>query len=293
LSPAFAPALGPYRDGARAVILGDLQPTSRLEFWRESNDRERAILVAAIAAERPDWIAVVGDLVFDGAAPAQWARFDALTAAWDGLPVLGAIGNHETWGGRRGVEGYFARLPLVAGRHWYHVTYGPLAIVVLDSNEGVLDHDEWAAQRAFLVETLAALDADPAIRGVAVLVHHPPFTNSRLTRDDAGVQRDLVPPFVRARKTILMQSGHVHSHERFRRDGKLFVVSGGGGGPRVKLAVGDARRHRDDLHDGPALRDFHYIVYGFGPDGLAAEVRGLAKGGDAVRTIDSFAAPYP
>jgi hypothetical protein len=107
------------------------------------------------------------------------------------------------------------------------------------------------------------------------------------------VQRFIVPPFVRADKTLAMLSGHVHSYERFMRSGKLFVVTGGGGGPRAKLNAGSDRRHSDDLFAGPALRDFNFVLFTVASSGLTAEVMGLPKGGTSFSRVDRFSLPFP
>jgi hypothetical protein len=57
--------------------------------------------------------------------------------------------------------------------------------------------------------------------------------------------------------------------------------------------TGDARRHKGDRFDGPALRDFNFTVYALGARGIDADVRGVAKGADAVRTIDRFTMEWP
>jgi 3',5'-cyclic AMP phosphodiesterase CpdA len=286
-----------FHEGARIVVVGDLQRTAPLlEFWREQNDAERAQVVAAIAAERPDLVVVTGDCVFDGASDGQWSAFERLTASWraGGLPVASAFGNHEYWGGRAAAEAHvFPRFPLDAGRHWFVIAFGPLRIVVLDSNAGELGAADWGAEVAWYGATLTAFDADTTVRGVLVAFHHAPFSNSTVTDDDADVQRDLVPPFARAKKTLAMLNGHVHSYERFAKDGKTYVVSGGGGGPRAELQVGDARRHPDDLYDGPAIRELNYATYAIADDGVRAEVHGLARGGSTWRVIDRFGMAWP
>jgi Calcineurin-like phosphoesterase len=293
----FSGALPAFAMGERFIVAGDLQRTSWLErlAGRESNDPERARVVAAIAAERPAFLALTGDLVFDGASETQWADLDDLTAPLRraAIPVYSALGNHEYWAGREGEAHFFARFPHLDHHHGYTLAHGPLRLVVLDSNRGEIDESDWQAEIAWYGATLAAFDADPAVRGVIVLLHHPPYTNSTVTGDEPDVQRDVVPPFSRARKTLVMHSGHVHSYERFARGSKLFVVSGGGGGPRARLAQGPARRHPDDLFAGPELRDFTFVLYAVLPGGIEAEVRGLPKGGEAFSTIDRFALPWP
>lgn len=284
----------PQKSG-RIAVVADLQRTSTLEFWRESNDPERAALVQALAAARPDAVFVVGDLVFDGGSARHWADLDALMAPVRdaGIPAFAAFGNHEYWGGRAGERHLFARFPHLAGRHWYEVAYGPIRILIVDSNIDELTPAEWDAQLRWYEATLQRLDADPLARAVLVLAHHPPYTNSTVTGDELHVQRHLVPPLLRSRKALALISGHVHNHERFQRGGKLFIVSGGGGGPRAALAQGAARRHPDDLARGPALRPFHFLLIEPTPGGLAVEVRGIPKGGSEAAAIDGFVIPWP
>jgi Icc-related predicted phosphoesterase len=290
----FEGELPPFREGGRFAVVGDLQRTSLLEFWRESNDAERGLVVAAIARARPAFLAIVGDLVFDGSSARSWAEFDALTAPLRdaGIPTLAAFGNHEYWGGRGGERHFFARFPGIEGHHWYTVDYGPLRFIVLDSNIDKLPAAAWERQVRWYEEALAAGDRAPEVRGVVVLLHHPPYTNSTVTGDEPHVQRFFVPPFLRAHKTLAMVSGHVHSYERFARAGKTFLVSGGGGGPRAKLATGSARRHPDDLFPGPALRDFNFLLVTVTAMGFTAEVLGLPKEGKVFKTIDRFSMPF-
>jgi hypothetical protein len=249
------------------------------------------MVVAAIAAERPALLAITGDCVFQGSSARQWADFDRLMAPVRdaGIPVIAALGNHEYRGGGDGVRALWARVPLAGARHFYTTDLGPLRIVVLDSNHDRLSAGEWADELEFYRSALAAADGDERVRGVLVLFHHPPFTNSTVTGDDPIVERDLLGPFLAARKTLVLQNGHVHSYERYVRGGKMLVTSGGGGGPRARLATGDDRRHPDDVAGGPALRDFNFVVYTLGPDLLTVETRGLAKGGSSFRVIDRFA----
>lgn len=294
---AFAAKLAWYHEGARVAVVGDLQRTAPfLEFWREQNDAERARVVDAIAGARPDLLVLTGDCVFDGGSDAQWAAFDRLTAPLRAaaIPVVSAFGNHEYWRGRAAADAHvFPRFPLDQGRHWLALAVGPLRIVVLDSNEDELTAEEWSREVAWYETTLDAFEADPGVRGVLVSFHHPPFTNSNVTADELHVQRRLVPPFARAHKTLAMLNGHVHSYERFVRDGKTYVVSGGGGGPRAGLEIGAARRHPDDLYDGSSPRDFNFTLYSVRDAGVAAEVHGLARGAAAWTVIDRFDLPWP
>jgi hypothetical protein len=114
-----------------------------------------------------------------------------------------------------------------------------------------------------------------------------------VTSDAIHVQRDLVPIFSGARKTLAMISGHVHNYERYLRDGKVYLVAGGGGGPRAALREGARRRHSDDLFSGGRIRSFHYLRFHPGPEGIEVDVRGLEKDGTGFDTMERFDLLWP
>jgi hypothetical protein len=286
---------GPGDASRPLAILGDTQRTlwvERLQL-REQNDLERAKLVGDLARQRPGVIAALGDLVSVGSLRSQWESFDDLMEPIRarGIPLLPALGNHDYWGGRRALEHLQARFPQLQRSRWYARRHGVLGLVWLDSNPGPLGRDGWARQKLWLLETLQQMDGDAAVAAVLVFAHHPPFTNSALTRDEKRVQESFLPAFFRSRKALVFASGHVHAYERFRREGRTFLVCGGGGGPRVKLLAGNDRRH-DDLYSGPSPRPFHYLMVEPGESALTVSVQGFGKGEPAVRPIDQFSLPF-
>jgi Icc-related predicted phosphoesterase len=281
------------RSGTFAVV-SDLQRTSGVEIWRESNLGERSLIVSRIADEKPDFLAILGDLVFHGSSPVDWSEFDDLTEPLRraGIPVLPVLGNHDYWLLRSGALGnYFARFPHLSGRHWYEARYGALTILFLDSNQRFLSPEAWTEERTWFEEALARADADPSVSGVLVFLHHPPYTNSTITKDELHVQHAFVPPFAAAKKTLALVAGHVHSYERFHRGGKTYVVSGGGGGPRAALHSGVRRRHADDLFAGPQLRSFHFLRVTPARSEVAFEMVALAKRATEFRVEDRFTLP--
>jgi Icc-related predicted phosphoesterase len=282
-----------YRSG-RFAIVGDLQSTSRIEFWRKPNTTEQAQLIQQIAMEAPDFLAIVGDLVFCGSSAAHWAAFDRLARplCHARVPVLPLLGNHDYWfAPRTALAHFFARFPHLDGRHWFSTTYGPLGLIFLDSNVRRLQALHWRQQSSWYQQELARFEGAADIRGVLVLLHHPPYTNSTLIADDLEVQHAFVPPFQQMRKTLLMVSGHVHSYERYERAGKTFLVTGGGG-PRVKLSTGHRRRHADDRFSGPPLRGFHFLILSPLPSGLEVEMHGLQQPQRVFEVLDRFTLPW-
>jgi hypothetical protein len=284
---AFLPATEEALPGERFALVADLQRTSWLEFWREQTDPERQRIIAEIARERPAFVVLVGDLVFDGSSAAEWGAFDRLCEPLARIPCYGALGNHEFWSFGDHLGRFFARFPHQRPRRWSALRRGPLWLVLLDSNPGAMTKSLWEAQQRWFQETLAAADGDPSVRGVLVLVHHPPFTNSAVTGDSRAVQRAFLPAFFGCVKALAMVSGHAHTCERFERQGRAFLVCGGGGGPRHRLLQGARRRHPDDLVRAPPPRDFHYVLGEVTGEGLALRVLGLPKGGTVFSTLDA------
>jgi 3',5'-cyclic AMP phosphodiesterase CpdA len=268
------------------LVVGDLQRTSLLEVWRESNLAERRALIEAIAREDADFLVLLGDLVFRGDSSSDWDDFDRLTAPLAHLTKYPVLGNHD-YGLRAAtaLKKFRARFPGFVP--YYVQTYGSLRLIFLDSNRSRMA--AWAEQEAWFRDQLLNADGDARVSAVIVFVHHPPFTNSRVSGDDRDVRTTLVPPFMNAKKSRAMISGHVHSYERFERNGKVFIVSGGGGGPRASLHAGARRRHHDDLYGGAHLRPFHYLRVTPRENELLVEARGLEKGGGLIVEIDRFA----
>jgi 3',5'-cyclic AMP phosphodiesterase CpdA len=280
----------------RFAIVGDLQRTSRAELWRESNLPETRLILRQTAAEAPDFVVLLGDLIFRGSSRREWSRFDEVTEPLReaGVPIFPILGNHEYWlTPRPALANYFRRFPDLGSRHWYSLTYGSLRLVLLDSNRRFLPARRWNEQVGWYETEMSRLDADPATRGAVVFVHHPPYTNSTVTSDEDHVQRAFVPAFQRARKSLAMISGHVHSYERFERAGKIYLVAGGGGGPRARLAVGRRVRHADDLFAGPSLRHFHFLLASLSPLGLEIVTRGLEKRATEFQPMDRFLLRFP
>lgn len=279
----------------KIAIVGDTQRTLAVErlVGREQNDAERPRIIAAIAAERPDLVVHLGDAVAFGASAADWKRFDELLSPIRAanIPVFPVLGNHDYWGLRSiAMTNFCSRFP-AADAHWYSQRYGRLALIWLDSNHANLSSEEWERQSHWLKDQLAQADADPSIRAALLFCHHPPFTNSTVTTDDPDVKKTFVPLFNASRKAVAMFCGHTHAYEHFRQDGKTHIVSGGGGGPRPQLLIGDKQRHTD-LFTGPSPRPFHYLVLLPTERGLEVDVKGFDKGEKTIRSIDHFMIAY-
>jgi len=284
------------------AFLGDLQRTSFVERFlcRECNDREQALLLAAIAsrASSLSGLYLLGDQVFWGDRWG-WQHFDHIMAPIreTRLAVRAIAGNHDYWGwGRASPRAHlFQRFPRLEHSAWHCDRIGRLAVVTLDSNDNQLSRSAWAEQAAWLERRLAELDGDPGCWGAVVLAHHPPFTNSPIVSGARVVRESFLRPFLAARKTLAFVTGHAHGYERFREGGKMCVVSGGGGGPRPgRLRRGARMERTDDLcgcPDDPRPLHFLALTVEDSSRGKAVArfvVVGLDTGDDGVRELDRW-----
>lgn len=266
--PVDLPCFPPEPNGTtpgKIVIVGDLQRTTlieRLFLSREQNDKTRQKVVAAIAAEEPDVLLLLGDMVSTGEDERDWEYFDALIAKITRahIPIYAALGNHDYGLIKRGsstLQLCYRRFPRCRNRPDI-VALGAIGLITVDSNFDLISPAVIKEQSRLYRDALARFDADPTIQGVIVASHHPPYTNSSLGSNQDVIEQFAIP-FMAARKTKIFFSGHVHSYERFRSDDKMFVVSGGGGGPRRPVLITPDRQFQNDEYRKGAIRPFHYI----------------------------------
>ncbi|QQS35350.1 MAG: metallophosphoesterase [Ignavibacteriales bacterium] len=267
------------------VVVGDLQRTSFLEkiIGRESNDNERELIINEIANIDPAFMVIVGDLVFDGSSSSHWKEFDELIkpVTEKNIPIYPVLGNHDYWGSNSSaLENFSERFIQFKETYWYEKSFDSLALIFLDSNIDDLTSAEWQNQKQWFETKLKQLDEDNSIIGIIVFLHHPPYTNSKVTTDEEHVKKTFVQAFERSTKTLAMITGHAHVYERFLKNGKTYIVSGGGGGPRVDLKAGVKSIHRDLLVDDPdstAKRPFNFLVVNRSESGIEVKVMGLLK----------------
>jgi 3',5'-cyclic AMP phosphodiesterase CpdA len=257
-----------------------------LECWRPRHDDERRALVRALADERPAFLAHAGDVVCHGSRRADWTRFlaDFEPVFSRGIPCFPAVGNHDYYGpnaaalARRGEV-----FPHVAGRRWFEVRFRSVLLVFLDSNFDELTKAGAGAQDEWFAKTLAAAEADPDLRHVLVVCHHPPYTNAIGLDASAEVRDRFVARLTP--KVRVFAAGHVHSYERFVRNGVQFVVSGGAGGPRRE--VDTAAPRYEDQYRGPRNPAIHYCRFTLDGPALRCDVRMLQPDG-TWSSVDGF-----
>jgi 3',5'-cyclic AMP phosphodiesterase CpdA len=276
------PASATFSVQGPILVLGDTQRTFWLErlIGREQNEAARLALIARMAGEeQPSLLVHLGDLVVYGASDAEWKYFDRLLSPLRerGIPILPVLGNHDYWGSDAVALAHARqRFPELSPHTYYTRRQRGLGLVWLDSNlEGSL-----AEQQARWFEaSLTEFDLDTSVRGVLVFTHHPAYTNGHGREPDDDVRSALLPAFFRATKTVALLSAHVHGYERFSVEGKAFIVSGGGGGPRVQYdRPPDGTPAPVYSPPGGEPRAFHYLVIAEDDEALQVEVKCLSLG---------------
>jgi 3',5'-cyclic AMP phosphodiesterase CpdA len=280
------------------ILVGDTQHIGFWEslywdYWNEHNEKKTKLLLKEISNREPDFILHLGDMTKDGSKKSAWAEFDKDNKPIfeKKIPYYPVFGNHEYFGSSSNMyKNFYQRFPNLEGKKWYSFVYDKIGFILLNTNFGDLSKKDTMAQRLWYLKQLDEMENDESIKKIIVVSHHPPFTNSTIVSPNPEVLKYFANPFIRSNKGILFFSGHCHSYERFSVNGKIFIVSGGGGGPRQKLNIDKNERIYDDQFNGPALRFFHFCEIETSRDSLFFTVNKL-KNDNSFTVTDRFALP--
>lgn len=277
------PDPGPGMDTTRPCIafISDTQEPiifETLVLRKDRNAEATRILFENIVRVRPSSLFILGDLVSIGMYGRTWEAMDRHIdmVRRVPIPVHAILGNHELmFFPSYGEQNFQSRFP-EHRRTGYVRTTDSVAVVLLNSNFGSLSATEQERQTRWYRDTLRAFDGNPAIRSVIVCCHHSPYSNSKIVGSSEPVQRTFVPPYLASRKSVLFLSGHAHTFEHFRRDGKDFLVIGGGGGLQQPLYTGIEQRW-PDLSSPEKGTMFHFLLIQRSADTLTATFSGLRE----------------
>jgi predicted phosphodiesterase len=264
----------------RFIVVGDTQSTSRWEFWRERNDRQRRLVIDEMTRREPAFVVHLGDLTTRGGSEKHWREFDEFHGTFreKKIPYFPVLGNHEFYGNdRRALDYYFSRFPHLEKRRWYGFEWKNVGFILLHAGFSNLTVEQKREQERWYLAELEKFDRDDRIGAILAFCHESPYTNNRVVGASEKSRVSFAKPFTRFRKTALFFSGHSHSYERFEIGGKSFIVSGGGGGPRHKLNIDPDQRRYRDLYSGPALRFFHFCEIEIGEGTLQVKVARLEE----------------
>jgi hypothetical protein len=231
---------GPDVKTFELAVIGDSGafPVRHREIWgytpRPAAKYRPGVIVDRIALTRPRLLLHTGDVVYPFGARADYTRaffrpFGPLLAT---APIAAALGNHDlkSEGGLPFLDAVAHRgAPPLSGGRYASFNYGPLHVVILDSNEE--DADMLPRQAAWL-----RADLSTATRPWKIAVCHVPlhFPEGAEAAGISEAQRRLSAELLRICQqggVSVVFAGHRHWYERSVDDvGLTHVTTGGGGG---------------------------------------------------------------
>ena len=228
------------------LFLSDTQApmwVEKLVLRTHNNTKATQAIFDEIIRLKPAVLYWLGDIVSLGYRKNKWRIIDQFLASCTAVStaVYAIMGNHDVMGRpRKGERNFQQRFPEHSPTGYLKVTDG-IGVVMLNSNFSTLSVENLVKQQTWYEQTLADLDADPAVQVVIVTCHHAPYSNSKLVGSSKLVQQRFVPCYVKSQKARLFITGHSHAFERYEFDGKTFLVIGGGGGLRQPLNMSPSR----------------------------------------------------
>ncbi len=258
-----------------ALVLGPAQAQER--SWKfliygdtRTQDSVHTALVERMTTERADLVFNTGDMVSRGLHPEQWRTFFEIIAPLRAVsqyyPVRGNhdfgmnfLDNYEMT--REGLGHFDVPVPR-PGVYYYSIRHKNAKFIVLDP---FLRTDPASLQGTWLKGELEAAKDVPF---VFVLFHYPIF-NAHPRRPDNERLKQELHPVLRDYAVSAVFNGHDHYYYRTRREGVLYVISGGGGAPLYDF---------DSNRVGPedvAKREHHYVRCIVHSDRVEAEVINL------------------
>ncbi len=182
-------------------------------------DEPHQMVVDGLARRSPDLVIHTGDLVHDGYKQSEWVKFFRIEGdLLRDTPLYPVIGNHDD----RGKKGtwWFETL-FGKGAQVRSIPYGPVQIVILNSEKGIRGQGKW------LDEELARVRENPRIGYILAFIHHGPYGTGQFNGKKAVAK--YIAPVLRKYAPAIIFSGHEHDYERGEVDGLPFYVIGGGG----------------------------------------------------------------
>lgn len=270
-----------YPQSSVIAFVSDTQRPMMIEkLWLKSDNNvkaAKALFEAVKMEENLSALFHLGDITAMGFWPWEWNNVSGeLSPLWNqGTPVYPAMGNHEYFlFPSLGKNQFFKHFPYIKSS-WYVRQIGETAVIILNSNISHLSGEEIFTQQKWYEHKLRELDENPSVRYIIAATHHSPFTNSTVVEPSKDVERMFVPAFLKTAKCKLFISGHAHTFEHFRKNGKDFLVIGGGGGLLQPILTGGDARYKD-LYAGNK-RSFHYVTIGVHNDSMVVRVKMINK----------------
>ncbi len=253
-----------------------------------TNPRVRKWLAERVGQERPDAMMLTGDMPYVGGSDGDWKVFRDETASWGAnrILLLPTIGNHDLRGDpKKAIANYFQNFPGLAGHRYYSALMGSVEVISLDmttASGGTSPQATWFA---------AQLDHIPSQVEFLFILYHTPwvvdqqsqiFTN--LPSKEALTLRHLLEIHLyKMHSKVIVFSGHLHTYERFERNGVEYVISGGGGAEPYPVII----RGAADLYKDTGFPVYHYLTLDYRDHTMHAVMWKVKDPDDATLSVEA------
>ena len=213
----------------RFIVCGDCRPARPNDPIPETFKK----LINVVNLIRPDFLIIAGDLIYGYHATGrnlerQYLEFDKCINACI-VPVITAVGNHDTKTGRRHGSGdpYAEQLYIrLYGRLYYSFNVGNTHIIILDTDVVGSAVEIKGTEQGLWLEN--DLKQHGSCNPIFVIMHRPVVGSpSGWSREDIEYLTNL---FTKHRVNAVFQ-GHIHLYRNISYRGVTYYITGGAGAP--------------------------------------------------------------
>ena len=189
-------------------------------------------LVNRILERKPNFLIHLGDMINEPHEK-EWQAFFETSKQMD-FPFFPVTGNHDVGTTKLGEEVYRKQFSFPEGRTYYAFRAGGALFVILDSEKGRgrIINEQWS----WLEDILSSSKEEFKF----VFIHRPlflPVDSLKIGRamDKYPLERDRLHRLFLKTKVKGVFAGDDHRYDRREKEGILYLISGGGGGPLTAL----------------------------------------------------------
>jgi predicted phosphodiesterase len=230
--PSYAGSIKEVSQSIKQVQ--SIEPPFRFALIGDSQHGQKVYtqLMKRILERKPNFLIHLGDMINEPH-EREWQAFFEISKQID-FPFFPVTGNHDVGTTSLGDEIYRKQFSFPEGRTYYAFRAGGALFVILDSEKGRgrIINEQWSWLEDILSSSKEAFKF--------VFIHRPlflPIDSLKMGRamDKHPLERDKLHQLFLKTKVKGVFAGDDHRYDRREKEGILYLISGGGGGPLTSL----------------------------------------------------------